>query len=211
VSVTGIVLAGGGATRFGGPKLTTILEGRSLLTRSIESVATLSDEVIVAGPALPADLADPSSAHIPIGLVPDDEPGAGPMAALAGALRTAMGDVSIVVGGDMPGLVPAVLRSMLSRVETDPSLEAAILEAPADLGGGERRRQSLPLACRTAVAARKASDALAAGDRSLQSLLDRLAYVEIPETAWVTLDPAASTLLDVDTPSDLERIRGHER
>jgi len=52
-----------------------------------------------------------------------------------------------------------------------------------------------------------AEAAVGSGDRSLQALVDRLAHVELPASTWLALDPEGSTLLDVDTRADLERIR----
>jgi molybdopterin-guanine dinucleotide biosynthesis protein A len=204
VSVTGIVLAGGAASRFGGPKLEAELDGASVLSLAIASVLAAADEVLVAGHRLPDDLAGRPAA---LRLVPDREPRAGPLAALAGALLEATGDRAIVVGGDMPRLVPAVLRAMLARLEQDRATEAVLLGTSEDLGG---RRQVLPLALRIDVASRAAAETLAAGDRSLHDFLDHLACSIIPADAWRELDAGAATLLDVDTPTDLERLRTHD-
>jgi hypothetical protein len=45
------------------------------------------------------------------------------------------------------------------------------------------------------------------GRRSLQALADELGCVELPAAAWLPLDPGALTLVDVDTPNDLDEIR----
>lgn len=201
MSVTGIVLAGGAASRFGGPKLAAEVDGTSVLALAIASVASMAEEVLVAGPALPGDL---SAGLGSIRLVPDREPLAGPLAALAGALQQAAGDRAIVVGGDMPRLVPAVLGAMVARLDVDPPGEAVLLGAPGDAAG---RRQVLPVALRIGAASRAADEARAAGGRSLVALLDRLACSTIPVEAWLESDPAGTTLLDVDTPADLERLQ----
>jgi hypothetical protein len=49
-----------------------------------------------------------------------------------------------------------------------------------------------------------------AGDRSLVRLVDRLHWIELPAAAWLALDPAGGTLLDVDVPADLDRMRERE-
>lgn len=208
----GIVLAGGRSARFGADKLAAELGGRSVLAATVAALGPLVDGVIVAGPALPDDVRD---AHVaPIALVRDPEPFAGPLAALANVLRwttpEAAADLAIVVGGDMPALVPAVLRSMLDRLEAERGVEAVMLEAPPIAGGSDAARRSvLPLALRVGPAAAASSAAMQAGDRSLQSLVDRLASVELPAAAWLALDPDAQTLADVDTPADLGRLRAH--
>jgi molybdopterin-guanine dinucleotide biosynthesis protein A len=205
--VTAIVLAGGRAARFGGPKLAARIGGDTLLERAIQAAASVADEVIVAvapGDGPPGGGAAGSSGHVvPIRSVADDEPFAGPLAGLAGALRGTSTELAIVVGGDMPGLVPAVLAVLLERLLAVGALDAALLAAPDP---DTSRRQVLPLALRVGAAAAAARAAIEAGDRSLVRLLDRLRSIEIPASEWLALDPEGRTLLDVDRPSDLARI-----
>ena len=208
---TAIILAGGRSSRFGSDKLVAELDGRSLLGRTIDAVSAVVDTVIVAGPELPETL---RAAGPPVALVSDTEPFAGPLAALATALDHSADepdDLAIVVGGDMPRVVPAVLQSMLDALDGDAAIEAVLLGAQAgfiDDTGGSARRQVLPLAVRVSAARAASRDAVDAGQRSLQALLDRLRSSELPAATWRPLDPSGRTLLDVDTPSDLERIRG---
>ena len=200
MSVTAIVLAGGASTRFGGDKLAAERWGETLLARTIASVAPLADGVIVAGPRLPEGFA---AGDIPVALIADDQPLAGPLAALTHVLPTATfgpSDLGIVVGGDMPSLVPAVLVAMLDVLDQDQSLEAVLL------GRDGERRPVLPLAIRLEPAARAARDAVAAGERSLQGFVDRLAAFELPASRWRALDPGGQTLTDVDTREDLDRL-----
>lgn len=218
MSVTGIVLAGGRGTRFGGPKLAAELEGRSILSRSIDALSKVASEVLVAGPELPELLPEPrevpgARVHdaVLFRLVADSIPFEGPLAALAGALGEARGAVAVVVGGDMPRLVPEVLGSMVARLMADSTIDAVVLGAPGSAssapGHTEPRRQVLPMALRIAAASTVAREVLDAGDRSLRALLDHLACDEIPPATWLTLDPSAETLLDVDTRFDLDRLR----
>jgi molybdopterin-guanine dinucleotide biosynthesis protein A len=65
----------------------------------------------------------------------------------------------------------------------------------------------LPLAIRVQPGSRAAREAVEAGQRSLQALLDRIAVVELPAPDWLALDPDARTLTDVDTRADLDRIQ----
>ena len=205
--VTAIVLAGGRASRFGGGKLAAELDGMTLLDRAIAAVAAVADDIVVAGLARPAWRALPG---VSIRNVVDAEPFAGPLAALAGALRTAGRDRAIVVGGDMPRLVPAVLAAMLDALQLDPRLDAVTLAAIAPDSAEPLRRQVLPLAVRVDPVSRAAASAVIDGDRSLVRLLDRLRSIEIPAAEWLALDPNGQTVLDVDVPGDLEHVREHE-
>jgi molybdopterin-guanine dinucleotide biosynthesis protein A len=203
VSVTAIVLAGGASTRFGGDKLAAELWGETVLARTIATVAPLADGVIVAGPRLPEGFV---AGDIPVALIADHEPLAGPLAALANVLPTgAFGSAAlgIVVGGDMPRLVPAVLVAMLDVLDQNPPVDAVLL------GQEGPRRQVLPLAVRLDPAGRAARDAVEAGERSLQAFVDRLAAFELPARRWQALDPAGQTLTDVDTREDLDRLNAN--
>jgi molybdopterin-guanine dinucleotide biosynthesis protein A len=218
--ITVIVLAGGRSSRFGGDKLAAELGGESVLGATIAAVAPLADAIVVAGPVRPDGLA---AGEAPVTVVEDAEPFGGPLAALAGVLDAAVErriepgpfGLGLVVGGDMPRLVPAVLVRMLDVLDVDPSVDAVLLarppdpiaDSPAPRDGRAARRPVLPLAVRLRPAADAARVALAAGDRSLEALVDRLAHVELPAAAWQALDPGALTLADIDTRADLDRLR----
>ena len=218
--VVGVVLAGGRSSRFGGPKLQAHLDGKSLLAMTIEAVASVVSRVVVAGPELPNDIVD---VPVPIELVADAVAFDGPLAALAGALSALQVDtgtrggienhaVAVVVGGDMPLVVPDVLRAMVDRLGADPSIDAVVLAQPARPSGpAAMPRAVLPAALRIEPSASAAGAALAAGDRSLARFLDRLATAELPAADWLALDPEGRTLLDVDRPADLDRMRRNVR
>ena len=198
---TGIVLAGGRSTRFDGDKLLASIDGGSLLDSAVGAVADVADEVIVAG----REIAASSPA---IRGIADAEPFGGPLVALRGALREARGTSAVVVGGDMPDLVPEVLRLLLDRLDADESIEAVILgRADPSSTAPDRPRPVLPIALDVRAAAAASEAAISDGRRSLQSLLERMTWAELPPSAWLPLDPHARTLLDVDTRADLERIK----
>lgn len=213
--VTAIVLAGGRASRYGGPKLAIELEGITLLDRAIAAVAAVADDIVIAGPARPAWRVLPG---VSIRNVVDAEPFAGPLVALAGALQASRGNLALVVGGDMPRLQPGVLAAMVDRLDADPTVDAVTLaapaapmaELPAATAAPPPRRQVLPLAVRVEVVRTVTARAVADGDRSLQRLLGRVRAIEIPAAEWLALDPAALTLRDVDRPEDLERVLGDD-
>jgi molybdopterin-guanine dinucleotide biosynthesis protein A len=217
VTVIAIVLAGGRSERFGGDKLAAELDGLPILERTIRAVSPVADEVIVVGPAAGGHALTPGDD--PITVVTDAEPFEGPLAALAGVLDGALrgrGGIALVVGGDMPRLVVPVLAAMIETLDVDPTVDAVYLGRPEAARPGAAtgtnpheplRRAVLPLAVRVQPASRAAREAVQAGRRSLQALLERMAAVDLPPAAWIHLDPAAMTLADVDTPEDLDRLR----
>ena len=208
--ITGIVLAGGTSRRFGSDKLAAELDGMTLLARTIAAVEAVADGVVVVGPALPSGYL---AGEIPVELVHDPVPSGGPLVALARALELEVAphpieSLAVVVGGDMPRVVPAVLTAMLDRLAADPAVDAILLEAP-----DAARRQVLPLALRVAAAQRVATSLLGLEDRSIRALVDRLGAEELPAEIWRALDPVGDTLVDIDTREDLDRLRakrGHK-
>jgi molybdopterin-guanine dinucleotide biosynthesis protein A len=187
-----IVLAGGRSQRFGRDKLAEPVDGRLLLDRAVVAVASLGSAVDVVVVAAADD-----DRVVPAGrLVRDPRPYEGPLAGVhTGLVGLAPGaDPVIVVGGDMPTLVPAVLETLVAAVEGGAS--AAILE-------GDDRPRPLPMAVRREAATTVAAALLAGGERRLRALPAQLAAVVIPAAAWRPLDPDAATLRDIDTPDDL--------
>jgi len=200
MTVVAIVLAGGGSTRFGTDKLAAELDGRPLLHHALERVAEAADRIVLvlapdAGvPAMPPEI------ERRIEVARDEARHQGPLAGLAAGLARldAARDadaIAIVVGGDMPRLVPGVLRLLAERVARDGGTAGAVLESDPV--------PSLPVALRASSALDAARTLLAADRRSLRALLDELAAVTVPAGEWRLLDPSGATLADVDTPDDL--------
>jgi molybdenum cofactor guanylyltransferase len=188
-----IVLAGGRSSRFGRDKLAEPIDGRPMLEHAIESVREVAtDVVVVAAPGGSRKIAPEAT------IARDELAFEGPLAGMAtglAALDPAVERV-LVVGGDMPTLVPAVLERLLAIVDR---ADAVILEDDA----GPR---PLPMAVRRSIAQPVAERLLASGERRLRGLLAELdAVVAIDPATWHADDPTGETLRDVDVPSDLPR------
>jgi molybdopterin-guanine dinucleotide biosynthesis protein A len=191
-SVSAIVLAGGRSSRFGRDKLAEPIDGRPLLLHAIDAVRPIASEVLVvaapeASPAVPPDVIvarDPSRYE-------------GPLAGLAAGLREANEPVCLIVGGDSPSLVSAVL-GLLVEALVDEAIEAAALDDDGSL-------RPLPCAVRREAALEVSERLLADGQRRLRLVFETLRTRTIPEVAWRTLDPAGATLRDIDTPEDLAK------
>ena len=193
-AIAGIVLAGGGSTRFGSDKLLVPYRGTPLLHRAIERVAEVSDDVIVVMSPAAADPPVPEGARV----VRDESEGEGPLAGLhAGLLAAVRSDLAVVVGGDMPDLQPPVLRAMVLALHDGPGDAAALAtdDGPSPL----------PIVLRTWPAADAVHTLLHAGRRRLGDVLGVLGTVVIDEAIWTAMDPGRRSLFDVDRPEDLER------
>ena len=192
--VSGIVLAGGRATRFGADKLVQDYHGQPLLHHAVHRLAEVCDDVIV----VLAPGAD--GAGLPPGVrsTNDATEGEGPLSGLHSGLMAAVrSEAVLVAGGDMPDLQAAVLREMV-RVLDEAQVDAVAL---AD----EERPRPLPCALRTWPAADMTHTLLHAGRRRLRDLLDASRLAVIDEATWTALDPERRTLFDVDEPEDLNR------
>ena len=196
IESTAIVLAGGRSSRFGSDKLKATINGRPILEWAVSRVAGVCGEVIVALP-----FHGEAHAVLPRGTFPvyDSEPDGGPLVALLGAARVARGERLLVVGGDMPSLVPPVLSRLVEELGN--GFEAVALGL-----GSDDRPQPLPLAVGRSAILTLADEPLSrAGSRarSLHVIFDRLATLVVPEASWRRLDPDAASLRDVDVPADV--------
>jgi molybdopterin-guanine dinucleotide biosynthesis protein A len=202
IHVVGVVLAGGGARRFGSDKLQASLDGRPLLRHAVDGLSAVCDEVVVslgAGAQTPAWLADTGA---PIRAVHDATAAAGPIAGLRAALAVVdRAAIVVVAGGDMPRLHSGVLRLLIDALR---EARPGEVPAPAAVLGPDGTTRPLPFAVRAGAA----TDALARAGDSIRGLIRavRPVYV-IPEASWRAIDPGGATRWDVDRPEDLERIR----
>jgi molybdopterin-guanine dinucleotide biosynthesis protein A len=205
--VVAVVLAGGASSRFGSDKLAVSVDGRPLLHHALEAVAEIADRiVIVIAPEAPLPTVPLALAGREV-FARDAVAHGGPLAGLTAgldavaALGTPVRDeaprIALVVGGDMPSLVPDVLRLLATALAADPALDVMTLAAS--------RPAPLPMALRP-DSARTAIDAILAsgGRRSLMALIAAVPSATIPAGAWRALDPAGASLRDIDAPTDLE-------
>ena len=195
---TGIVLAGGRSARFGADKLAIEVGGRSLLAHTVVAVAGVCREVVAVlppegGPPLP------TLEGAALRVVRDPSPYPGPLVAVVTALEIAREPLVLLVGGDMPAIRPELLRCLL-RVLLRSDVDAVV---PVRRG----RPVPLPSALRLGATLPPARHAVASGERSLRGLFASLRTLEIPEADWRPFDPEAVSLLDVDRPADLARLR----
>jgi molybdopterin-guanine dinucleotide biosynthesis protein A len=197
--VSAIVLAGGRSRRFGSDKLSAILDGRSLLDRSIDVVAGVADEVLVV--LAPGDDRELPTADIEVHRVVDPERHGGPLVGLLAGLEQAGQPVVVLVGGDMPTMSEAVLDAMIRALIATHSADAIVLASRGD-------RPPLPAVIRTGAATTVARQLVADGERRLRGLFERLPARVLEETEWRPLDPAETTLRDIDRPADLPRDDG---
>ena len=155
----GVVLAGGAGARFGRPKATALLEGRTLVERAVAALVPHCERVVVVGrPEVP----------LPVPSI-DDRPGPDcPLNALATGLAAVDADEVLVLACDLPGAGPVLARLPAApSVAVDPDGRAQPLCA--------RYPREATLAA--------AEDLLAAGILRLLPLLEVLRAAPVPATA----------------------------
>ena len=179
---TGVVLAGGASTRMGRDKALVTVRGTPMARR-------VADALTAAGAAEVFCVGGDAGALAAAGLDhrADDDPGAGPLAAVVTALRDATHDVVFVAACDLVDPDPEAIRATLDALNEDH--DAAV---PTD---GTNPQPLHAAYKRTALECLEA--ARAEGERSITRALARLRVAEVTGIA-------AGALRDADTPSDLE-------
>jgi molybdenum cofactor guanylyltransferase len=184
--VTAVVLAGGASQRFAPDKLAELLDGESLLDRTLASLPEQITVVVVGAARAVAR---------PVIFTSEDPSGGGPAAALVAGVRRALAESSdaiVTLPADAP-LGGKAATTLLSRLEDEPNVEAVV---GIDSSG---REQPLQLALRPAAAGALVAAAGPGGAAgvSARRLLDAL------RPGLVTHELAQAELWDIDTPDQL--------
>lgn len=179
------IFVGGRATRFAGRDKSALPSprGGTLLERHLDIGQALQLECVLVGGAH----GDQTVRHVP--RIMDDPADIGPLGGLAALLSFCDRRPAIALACDMPYVSAALVAKLLAAPEGD-------VVAPRDRATGKWSplcARYNPLPCLDAV-----RRTLAAGDRSFQRCLTRLAVTEL------TLTPSEHTQLrDWDRPEDV--------
>jgi molybdopterin-guanine dinucleotide biosynthesis protein A len=110
----GVILAGGGATRFGGaPKGLAEVGGR----RTLDRVAEVLAKVTGGPPILVANVPDAASWRPDLRPIADVLPGAGALGGLLTAVEAAAPHPALVVAWDMPFVPAGLLRDLVGLLD----------------------------------------------------------------------------------------------
>lgn len=193
-SCTGVILAGGGATRFGGePKGLEHIGGRRIIDRVASALRLVTDDLLVIANA------DGAESWLPgVRTERDVRIGAGALGGLHAALSHAGQDI-LLVAWDMP-FVSAALLGEMRRIGEVESLDAVLPESDASRRGVEPLCAWYSSRCLPAIEA-----TLDAGDLRVigfheQVRLQRLSLQRVTEFG----DPLR-LFANVNTPDDLVR------
>lgn len=120
-----------------------------------------------------------------------------PLAGILTALEFAAGRPAFILACDMPFVEPAFVRMLLEAAE-DHDAAVPLRDGRLEPLHAVWRPSSLP----------EVADALDRAERAPLQVLGRLRVLEVPETVWRRWDPDGLSLMNVNTPEELERARG---
>jgi molybdopterin-guanine dinucleotide biosynthesis protein A len=194
--VRGYVLAGGASSRFGTDKALAELQGKSMLARTVDVVASVcSDAAIVA--------AENRARDVLARAVLDRWPGEGPLGGILTALLDAQKTTShdsccLVVSCDMPFLTREWL-AFLAKCASDSDAEAIV---PQNAGRME------PLcACWKTSAGTGISKMFDAGTRKVTEVLKTLRTEILDEKDWKRFDNRGRLFWNMNTRADYDEAR----
>ncbi len=186
-AVSAVVLAGGQSRRMGRDKALIEFQGKPVIAHVIDTLRELSDDIVV--------VSNRSDSYRSFGvrIVPDYEPPCGPLGGIAAGMQAALHELVVVVACDMPFLNAPLLRYLLTL--------AADYDAVAPQTGAEFE----PLhAVYRRICLNAIAQHLQQGDRRVISFFADVRLRAVPETEWRTIDPLGRSLINLNTPADLD-------
>jgi len=188
--VTGVILAGGQATRFGGqPKGLELVRGIRIIDRVAAALGAVADELLVV-----ANQPEASTWVPGIRTVSDVRPGFGSLGGIYSALVHAKGQPVLVVAWDMPFVGPGVLDALRTA---GADADVVVFESRSTRGVEPLCAFYRP-ACIAPIERH-----MDGGDLRVVGFFESVRVVRLPPPA----DPD-KTFMNVNTPSDLALAEG---
>jgi len=183
-SISYIILSGGRSTRLGSDKASVLLNGETLLARTINRLPHESVKVVVGDQVAGID---------GVSWVREEPLYSGPVSAISAALRSIATELVGLLAVDMP-FGTSVLKELVERDFDE--FDALI---PLD---GEEFPQSLSALYKVHALQAALAALEPVANRSMRELLAQLNYKGVRLGREL-----ADKLIDIDTPSDLEKVR----
>ncbi len=191
-TVTGVILAGGKASRLGGvDKAALDIDGRPVIERVISALSTVAGSLIVVAND------DRFDHDRRVTVIRDPEPHAGVLPALLAALSATTTPLAVVVACDMPFLHPGLIAHQVELVA----------DADAVVPVVDGRPEPMHAVYRAAPCSSTIRGALARDQRRMIAFLDDVRTVRVDEATLRLYDPELRSFFNVNTPDDLEAAR----
>lgn len=195
--LTGIIVAGGKGTRFGGrDKAFVEVDGEPIIARTLRVFRQLFTQTIV------VTQHPDRFAHFGVDLTTDRYPGGGPLAGIHAGLRVARTPFSFVAACDMPLLDVDVIRFLIDRLPKKRDDEAPDAIVPWWEGDVEPLHALYARRCLP-----KIEDCLENDRRSVRDFLAQIRVDYVAEDVLADLDGAPASFTNLNTPGELERLR----
>ncbi|MEO7001617.1 MAG: molybdenum cofactor guanylyltransferase [Ktedonobacterales bacterium] len=196
---TAVVLAGGRSQRMGQDKAALPIGGESLLARMVKRMRQATPHALVIGPPTLMPLL--ATALPDVALIADDTPNLGPLGGLATALRYLCASFvtprAFVVACDMPFVAPKLIVAMARLADDSPAAQVVALHTDQ---GWEPLHAIYSIACLPII-----EQHIAAGERSLQRMLDHLSVREMTSEEAARYDPRRLSTFNANAPEDWKR------
>lgn len=185
-STTGVILAGGASSRFGGNKALALLEGRPLIAHVADVLASVFTDLLLVTntPAPYRFLGWP--------MVADSRPNQGPLAGIQAALRTMATDQACVVACDMPR-IRADLLTLLANQPGNWDVALPWLASGPEPLCAVYRKSCLPII----------DDQLGRGQGAIYLALNQLCLHRLTATEIVPICGDLSLLRNINRQEDL--------
>ena len=193
--ITAAVLAGGRSQRMGVDKTLLTVEGRALVSLVCDAIGPICQRTVVVTNH-PEKL---ESAELPeyVEIVVDEVPHQGPLGGLISALIDADTEWVALVAADMPHLEPDLIRALWSYRD---GVDAVVPVTPKGL-------EPLLALYRVDSCLGPARDALSTGRRRVVAMFPSIRVAEVPVEALREVDPELRSLVNINTPEDLQSVR----
>lgn len=214
---TGVILAGGGATRYAGrAKGLERVGGRRIIDRVADGLRETTDELL-----LVANAPDAAEWLPGVRTRADVRPREGALGGLHAALSHAGGAI-LLVAWDMPFVPAALLRALRERGEADEAgvvggaahdttgAQAARADAVLPASDGSRRGVEPLCAWYSHACLGPIEAALDAGDRRVVAFHDHVHAVTLPLADVARFGDPAVMFSNVNTPEELARAESTE-
>ena len=191
--MTSIILAGGKSSRLGRNKAVQVIEGKSLIQRVVDRLASLSTEIIIAtahGEAIPC------SSAVRIKTVADIYPEKGPLGGIHSGLTASFSPRAIVVSCDTPFLSVDLLEYMTQICPVFDIVVPRIKDKLEPLCAVYSRNCLAPI-----------QELLEQDERQIRKLFSMVKVKYVEEDEINRFDPEHLSFFNINSQDDLDRAR----
>jgi molybdopterin-guanine dinucleotide biosynthesis protein A len=186
VNVSCAVLAGGESRRMGRDKASLSFDGRALVVRICDRLASVSDDVFVVAKS------DAGLASLGVRMYHDRGDVKTPLMGIVSALRVAVHPYVFVCATDMPHVSRDLVELLTARTS---GADAVVPER-------DGRLEPLHAVWSTSIADLIAGE-VDAGERAVHRVLARSNVRIVHEDEWRTVDPSGVSFTNLNTPDDV--------